>query len=324
MKLGASVTGFSLPPHTSPNLFDLARLQDGMTSIFGDIRDLGQLRSAIETSQPEIVIHMAAQALVRYSYENPVETYETNVMGTVNVLETVRQSDSVRVVLIITSDKCYENQEWLWGYRETDPMGGYDPYSSSKGCAEIIASAYRRSYFGSDPRIFLATARAGNVIGGGDWSEDRLVPDIIRAFLNQEAPVIRNPNAVRPWQHVLEPLRGYLMLAEGLWKKESLYADAWNFGPNEEGTKTVSWIVKRLLKIWGPDKDWQIDGAQQPHEAAFLKLDCARSKNILGWVPKLEISEALRWIVAWYLAYQQGEDMRIVTENEIKRYEALL
>ena len=322
---GAYVIGFSLPPPTKPSLFEAARVVEGMTSINGDIRDLDHIRAVLGEHQPEIVIHMAAQSLVRYSYVNPVETYATNVIGTVNVLEAVRQSNSVRVVVIITSDKCYENNEWHWGYRENDPMGGCDPYSSSKGCAELVASAYRSSYFSKTnnptPNVAVATTRAGNVFGGGDWGADRLIPDIMKAFLENRPAVIRYPHAIRPWQYVLEPLRGYLILAERLWIEGTKFAEAWNFGSNEEDARPVSWIADHLTSLWGKGARWELDSAHHPHEATYLKLDCSKARSLLGWVPKLDLSTALKWIVEWYSTYQQGKDMRHVTEAEISRYE---
>ena len=322
---GAHVTGFSLSPPTKPSLFEIARVAEGITSINGDIRDLDHIRAVLGEHKPEIVIHMAAQPLVRYSYVNPVETYATNVIGMVNVLEAVRHSDSVRVVVNITSDKCYENNEWHWGYRENDPMGGHDPYSSSKGCAELVTSAYRSSYFSKTNNaahdVRVATARAGNVIGGGDWGTDRLIPDIMKAFLQNRPAVIRYPHAIRPWQHVLEPLRGYLILAERLWVDGTEFAGAWNFGPNDEDARPVSWIADYLTNLWEPDAGWELDSAHHPHEATYLKLDCSKARSLLGWTPKQDLCTALKWIVEWYKAYQQGKDMRQVTEAEISRYE---
>lgn len=323
--MGAKVVGYSLPPPTNPSLFEVARVADGMTSIEGDIRDLARLAAAMAEHQPEIVIHMAARALVRYSYQNPVETYSTNVMGTVNVLEAVRQTNTVKVVVNITSDKCYDNREWIWGYRENEPMGGYDPYSSSKGCAELVASAYRNSYF--NPKEFdrhgvaLASVRAGNVIGGGDWAEDRLISDIMRA-ITQGAPVhIRNPHAIRPWQHVLEPLAGYLLLAQKLWEDGAAYGKGWNFGPNDEDAKPVSWIVERLTGMWGEGATWVLDGGDHPHEAHYLKLDCAKAKGMLYWRPRWSLSPALASIVEWHKAMLQGADMKSVTLKQIADYE---
>ena len=319
---GAHVIGLSLSPPSDPNLFELARVSDGMVSIHGDIRNLDEVRAVIDGYRPEIVFHMAAQALVRRSYEVPLETYSTNVMGTVNILEAVRLSDSVRIIVNITSDKCYKNKEWYWGYREDEPMGGKDPYSCSKGCAELIISSYRDSYFSENKGVKISSARAGNVIGGGDWGADRLVPDIIRAFLDDRPALIRFPNAVRPWQHVLEPLNGYLMLAEKMWGG-SEFSTAWNFGPDDSDAKSVARMADSLTHLWGKGASWVKDSNQHPHEANYLKLDCSKAKNLLNWMPKLYIETALKWVVRWYRAFQNGQDMRQFTESEIERYEAL-
>ena len=295
-----------------------------MTSIIGDIRDLKQLREALVKHKPEIVFHMAAQALVRYSYANPIETYSTNVIGTANLLEAVRGTDSVKVVVNVTSDKCYENREWVWGYRENEAMGGYDPYSSSKGCAELVTAAYRNSYFHpekhEDHGVALATVRAGNVIGGGDWAKDRLIPDIMRA-ITQGTPVnIRNPYAIRPWQHVLEPLAGYLMLARNLYKEGVKFAQGWNFGPNEEDAKPVQWIVERLTKSWGGGASWVLTDGSHPHEAHYLKLDCSKAKTLLNWQPRWRLEYALNLIIDWHRAYMRGENMRNLTLRQISAY----
>ena len=326
-KLGANVLGYALSPPTQPSLFEVACVADGMTSITGDVRDLEHLQAVIAEHRPEIIIHMAAQPLVRYSYEDPIETYSTNIMGTVNVLEAVRHSESVRAVVCITSDKCYEDQEWLWGYRENEPMGGRDPYSSSKGCAELVISAYRNSYFPAEEYqrhgVALASARAGNVIGGGDWARDRLVPDIMKAVMANRPVVIRNPQAIRPWQHVLEPLNGYLCLAEQLEVCGPEFAQGWNFGPNDEDARPVSWVVEHLTKLWGENARWELDSAQSSHEATYLKLDCSKAKSLLGWSPKLSLPTALEWIVEWYRGYQQNQNMRQLTEVQIARHESL-
>lgn len=323
--LGANVVGYALQPPTQPSLFEIANVADGMMSILGDVRDLEHLESVIAEHRPEIIVHLAAQPLVRYSYEDPIETYSTNVMGTVNVLEAVRRSESVRVVVSITSDKCYENKEWVWGYRENERLGGHDPYSSSKGCAELVIAAYRSSYFPPKAyehhRIALASTRAGNVIGGGDWAKDRLIPDIMSAIMDNRPVIIRSPNATRPWQHVLEPLNGYLCLAERLWEEGPKFAQAWNFGPNGEEVKTVSWIVEYLTDAWGDGACWELDAAQHPHEDTYLKLDCSKARTLLGWAPKLDLSTALEWIVEWYRGYQQNENMRSLTEEQIRRFE---
>jgi CDP-glucose 4,6-dehydratase len=320
--LGANVTGYSLPPPTNPNLFELAHVADKMNSIIGDVRDLKPIISCV--AETEIVIHLAAQSLVRASYDNPVETYSTNVMGTVNILEATRHSDTVKAVIIITSDKCYKNQEWVWGYRENEPMGGQDPYSNSKGCAELVTEAYRHSYFDTEryPQhgVAVASARAGNVIGGGDWAKNRLIPDIVNAFMEKRSVMIRHPNAIRPWQHVLEPLHGYLMLAERLWEKGPAFAEGWNFGPNEPDAKPVSYIVDKMAQLWGKEACWKNDASVHPHEANSLKLDCSKAKNRLKWQPKLPLKTALEWVIEWYQSYSQNEDMRNVTENQINRY----
>ena len=323
--LGAEITGFSLEPPTQPSLFVEAGVAAGMNSILGDIRDLPALQQAMQRVKPEVVIHMAAQALVRYSYGAPVETYATNVMGTVHLLEAVRNTDTVRAVVNITSDKCYENKEWPWGYRENEPMGGYDPYSSSKGCAELVCAAYRNSYFNPEKYaqhgVALASARAGNVIGGGDWAADRLIPDILRAIEVGKPVNIRSPHAIRPWQHVLEPLSGYLALAEKLYTEGAIYAEGWNFGPADEDAKPVQWIVERLTREWGTGASWQLDQNPQPHEAHYLKLDCSKARGKLGWQPRWPLAQTLASIAAWHRAYLDGTDMRAFTLAQISQYE---
>jgi CDP-glucose 4,6-dehydratase len=322
--LGANVVGYSLAAPSKPSLFEVARVADAMVSLEGDIRNLADVQAAFLTYQPEIVIHMAAQSLVRYSYQNPVETYATNVMGTVHVLEAVRHAPSVRAVVVVTSDKCYENKEWAWGYRENEAMGGYDPYSSSKGCAELVAAAYRQSFFNIAGRaVAIASARAGNVIGGGDWAVDRLIPDTIRAVSEQRPVLIRSPGAIRPWQHVLEPLSGYLTLAERMWSSKVEYASAWNFGPNDQDAKPVAWIVERITGLWGEGAQWKLDTVQHPHEAHYLKLDSSKSRAGLGWTPMLDLSETLTWIVDWYKAHSRNEDMRSYTETQIIKFQTL-
>ncbi len=320
--LGAEVTGYALPPPTNPNLFQNAKVGEAMTSIIADVRDLAALQKAMHAAQPEVVIHMAAQALVRYSYENPVDTYSTNVMGTVHLLEAVRNTQSVKAVVVVTTDKCYENKEWLWGYREDEPMGGFDPYSNSKGCAELVTSAYRRSFL-QDKGIALASARAGNVIGGGDWAEDRLIPDILSAFEQGKLAHIRNPHAVRPWQHVLEPLRGYLTLAERLFEQGPSFAEAWNFGPNDEDAKPVGWIVEQMAKMWRDGAQWQIDKGEHPHEASYLKLDISKARTRLDWHPALRLNEALKLIIDWAKQRQAGADIHQMTVDQINNYQAL-
>lgn len=322
--LGAEVIGYGLPPATQPNLFDLAKVSDRMNSVLGDIRDLERLCEVVTNFQPEIIIHMAAQALVRQSYIAPVETYAVNVMGTVNLLEAVRQVGGVRALVNVTSDKCYENREWVWGYRETEPMGGYDPYSSSKGCSELITAAYCNSFFNlknyAQHGTGIATARAGNVIGGGDWACDRLVPDILKAWQTGETVFIRNPQAVRPWQHVLEPLSGYLTLAEHLYHDGFAYSGAWNFGPNESDAKTVGWVVDRMKLLWEGDVRWAQETTPQPHEANYLKLDCSKARSQLKWQPKLDVQTALTWVIDWFRALHSGANMRDITVNQIMEF----
>ena len=326
--MGAQVTGYALAPPTNPSLFEVAEVGSGMISIIGDIRDLDKLQAVFAEYQPEIVIHMAAQPLVRYSYQNPVETYSTNVMGTVNLLEAVRKTPGVKAAVNITTDKCYENREWAWGYRENEPMGGYDPYSNSKGCAELVSAAYRSSFFNADTYaqhgVALATARAGNVIGGGDWAEDRLIPDIMRAITQDEPVNIRNPQAIRPWQHVLEPLSGYLVLAKKLVEEGPTYAEAWNFGPNDQDAKPVQWIVERLTQTWGDGANWHVDNGNHPHEAHYLKLDCSKAKSRLDWQPQWHLDEALDRIVDWQKQYQQGANMKEVTLEQIDHYSKIV
>ncbi|MDP2761383.1 MAG: CDP-glucose 4,6-dehydratase [Sideroxyarcus sp.] len=325
--MDAQVVGYALAPPTNPSLFEVAGVGLGMTSVIGDIRDLEHLRRVFAEHQPEIVIHMAAQPLVRYSYIEPVETYSTNVMGTVNLLEAVRSTASVKAVVNVTTDKCYENREWAWGYRENEPMGGYDPYSSSKGCAELVTATYRNSYFHpakyKEHGVAIASGRAGNVIGGGDWADDRLIPDIMRAITQGKAVNIRNPHAIRPWQHVLEPLSGYLLLAQKLYEEGASYAEGWNFGPNDEDAKPVQWIVEKLTQAWGAGASWVLDGGDHPHEAHYLKLDCSKAKSRLDWHPKWHLDEALNVIVEWQRAYRDGKDMKALTLNQIQQYSNL-
>ena len=320
-RLGADVTGYALPAPTDPSLFMLANVGSCLRDVRGDTGDLESMQAAVNEARPEIVIHMAAQALVRRSYAEPVENYATNVMGTVNLLEAVRQTGGVRAVLIVTSDKCYENREWPWGYRENDPMGGFDPYSSSKGCAELVTAAYRSSFF-SGTETAVASVRAGNVIGGGDWAADRLVPDMMRAAIEGQTTSLRNPDAVRPWQHVLEPLSGYLMLAERLCTDGQAFAEGWNFGPLDADAKPVDWIAGELAALW-EDVQWETDGSTQPHEAHYLKLDCSRARTRLGWTPLLPLGQALSWTVDWYRTYARGADVRQITGQQIETYSEL-
>lgn len=321
--MGAEVHGLALAPPTTPALFDEARVADGMHSTIGDIRDLATVVSAMQACQPEIVIHMAAQPLVRYSYVAPVKTYATNVMGTVHVLEAARQVASVRAIVNVTTDKCYENKEWIWGYREGEPMGGYDPYSNSKGCSELVTSAYRQSFF-QQGRVALASARAGNVIGGGDWASDRLVPDILRAFEAQRSVVIRNPHATRPWQHVLEPLSGYLTLAERLYQEGQALAEGWNFGPRDEDARPVQWIVEDMVRRWGRGASWQLDPGEHPHEAHYLKLDISKAASGLGWQPRWSLPTALQHIVDWHQVWLDKGDVRAMCLQQIQQYNASL
>lgn len=322
--LGADLTGYALEPPTQPSLFERARLAEGMASITADVRDLAALQNAMGAQQPDVVFHLAAQPLVRRSYQEPIETVSTNVLGAAHLLEAVRHTPSVRAVVMITSDKCYENKEWLWGYRENDDLGGHDPYSASKACAELVIATYRNSFFPpqklEEHGVAVASTRAGNVIGGGDWAKDRLVPDIMQAVMQGEPVVIRSPRATRPWQHVLEPLNGYLTLAEHLWQEGSAYAEAWNFGPNDADVKPVSWIVDYITRRWGEGASWRLDQEEQPHENTLLKLDCSKAKARLGWQPKLDLATALDWIVAWFQGYQHEEDMRALSEEQIRRF----
>ena len=325
-QLGAHVSGYALHPPTQPNLFEAVQVGQGMVSTIGDIRDGAALARAMQAAQPEVVIHMAAQPLVRRSYVDPVETYSTNVMGTVHLLEAVRQTPEVKAVVNVTTDKCYENKEWVWGYRENEAMGGFDPYSNSKGCAELVTSAYRNSFFSNDltkgRAVALASARAGNVIGGGDWAADRLVPDILQAFASGKPALIRNPHAIRPWQHVLEPLSGYLTLAERLHSGGQAFAEAFNFGPHTEDARPVAWIVERMAQQWQSGASWQQDGRVHPHEAHYLKLDISKAGQRLGWAPRLRLEQALALTVAWERCRLQGDaDLRAFTLAQIQTYQ---
>jgi len=323
-KLGADVYGYALVPHTNPSLFEEAKIGELITSYIGDVRNLKHLSNVFNQVKPEIVIHMAAQPLVRDSYKIPVETYSINVMGTVNVLEACRHTESVRGIVNVTTDKCYENREWHWGYRENEPMGGYDPYSNSKGCSELVTSSYRDSFF--NPKdygkhgVAIASARAGNVIGGGDWAADRLIPDFIRAISQNQKVVIRSPYAIRPWQHVLEPLSGYLTLAAKLYMEGPKYDGGWNFGPDDTDARNVKWITQRICELWGNGASYEVDTNPQPHEANYLKLDCSKAKAELDWEPKWNIDKALENIVDWNKVYLSGQDVREVTENQIEEY----
>lgn len=318
--MGAQVKGFSLEPPTSPSLFELARVADGMISDIGDIRDSAAVKGSVVEFDPEIIIHMAAQPLVRLSYQSPVDTYSTNVMGTVHVLEAARQCSALKAIVNVTTDKCYENREWVWGYRETEPLGGYDPYSSSKGCSELVTSAYRNSFFSGPDSASLASARAGNVIGGGDWAEDRLIPDALRAFRDKKPAVIRNPLSTRPWQHVLEPLSGYLMLAEKTYVYGDDFAEGWNFGPKDEDVVSVGDVLDYLVDHWHDQVSWLQDREEQPHEARLLKLDISKAVSRLRWSPVWNLEDTLTSIINWNDEFERGSDMAKVTLSQIQKY----
>jgi CDP-glucose 4,6-dehydratase len=324
--LGAKVTGFALNPPSETNLFEVAKVGSNMQSILGDVRDAALLQKALLEAKPDIVFHLAAQALVLHSYQDPVETYSTNIMGTVNLLEALRKSTTVKAAVIVTSDKCYDNKEWHWGYRENDPMGGFDPYSSSKGCAELITESYRNSFFNPqkyhEHGIAIASARAGNVIGGGDWADDRLIPDLIKAFTKGEPVKLRNPASVRPWQHVLEPLNAYMLLAERLYDEGNSYAEAWNFGPNEADTKSTGWLVERIASSWGGNVSYLIQHDENAvHEALYLRLDCSKARSKLGWYPVWSIEDAVVNVTDWYQAYLRKEDMQTFSLKQIQQYQ---
>ena len=317
--MGAKVQGFALAPPTTPSLFEEAKVGDLIQSNLGDIRDFAAVAKVVKEFKPEIIFHMAAQPLVRYSYDAPLETYATNVMGTAHLLESIRAIDSVRAVVNVTTDKCYENREWVWGYREDEAMGGYDPYSSSKACSELVTAAYRQSFL-DKAGIAVATARAGNVIGGGDWAKDRLIPDILRAFANKQPVSIRNPNSIRPWQHVLEPLSGYLLLAEKLCAEPASFSQAWNFGPKDDDAKPVGWIVESMANKWGNDASWLFDEGNHPHEAHYLKLDISKARQSLGWSPRWSLDQALDHTVEWHMAWMQGKDVRSQCIKQVEDY----
>ena len=320
-QLGAKVTGYALDPLTDPNLFSAFDYYKSIIDHRGDMRDLSSLKSVIKSSEPEIIVHMAAQSLVRESYKNPVGTYGTNVMGTVNLMEVARSCNSVRVILVVTSDKCYENREIDYGYRETDPMGGHDPYSSSKGCAELVVSAFKRSFFQESSGIAVASARAGNVIGGGDWAADRIIPDAVRAFNEKQILQVRNHDAVRPWQHVFEPLSGYMILCEKMWNESSVFSEGWNFGPEDESVRTVAEVTDRVSELWGDGASWEKSNGDHLHEATLLKLDIAKAKGELDWRPKWNLDTALERTVSWYKGYYNGEDMQEISLEQIEEYQ---
>lgn len=327
-RLGAEICGYSLDPPTDPSLYFLAGVGEGIASIHDDVRDFQSLNNAVREFRPDIVFHLAAQSLVLQSYETPVDTYSTNIMGTVNLLEAVRQNKGIRAVVNITSDKCYDNREWIWGYRENDPMGGLDPYASSKGCAELVSAAYLHSYFHSrdyeSHGVALATARAGNVIGSGDFARDRLIPDMVKSFIAKKTVCIRSPHAIRPWQHVLEPLSGYLLLAKNLYENGPQFDGAWNFGPDENAVCRVQQIVHRFAEVWGDDASWRIEENGKRHEAKLLKLDSSKARLHLNWKPRLTIDHALKWTVDGYKIYRDApERMRQTCERQIEQYESL-
>ena len=321
LSIGAEVCGYALDPPTEPSLYRLLGMDGQLKSVRGDIRDLAALETAMRDFQPEVVIHMAAQSLVRLSYQNPVETYATNVLGTVHVLDVVRRTPSVRAVVIVTSDKCYENKEWHWPYREHEAMGGHDPYSSSKGCAELVTAAYRNSFFLNEGEVAVASARAGNVIGGGDWALDRLVPDIMRAWGSGEAVAVRNPDAVRPWQHVLEPLSGYLLLAERLLVEGQAFAEGWNFGPADSEARSVKELVSGLAKLWGDNASWRVIKPEKvQHEAHLLRLDSSKARAELGWSPRWNFDETIAHTVEWYKRFYSDERMQTCTLEQIELF----
>ena len=325
--LSAQVHGYARLPPTRPNLFDLTGAALEMDSTIGDIRDMQALQDTFDRSQPEVVFHLAAQPIVQLAYEDPVETFSTNMMGTVNVLECARRSPSVRSIVVVTSDKCYTNHEWHWAYREKSQLGGRDPYAASKSCAELIVHSYRESFFNpaesGKPSALLASVRAGNVIGGGDWAPYRLVPDIVATLREDRPLVLRHPEAIRPWQHVLEPLRGYLQVAERLYNGDVEAAGPWNFGPVDEDCLPVAWLANELSAKWGRETHWEADRVPRPHEDTFLKLDCSKARAVLGWAPALRLSDGLQWIADWYQAMDRGADMRAVTVAQIARYREL-
>jgi CDP-glucose 4,6-dehydratase len=319
-EMGATVKGYSLAPNTSPNLYEEANVGEGIESEIGDIRNLEAVTKSMTSFDPDIFIHMAAQPLVRLSYSEPVETYATNVMGTIHVLEAARKCKSLKSIVAITTDKCYENKEWPWGYRENEAMGGHDPYSSSKGCCELLIASYRKSFFNSPNSASLASVRAGNVVGGGDWSDDRLIPDILKAFEKSVPVIVRNPLSTRPWQHVLEPLSGYLLLAEELYNNGDQFAEGWNFGPKDEDCQSVEKILNTMIKTWGEGASWKLDSSNNPHEAGFLKLDCSKAAQQLKWVPQWNLEFTLKSIVEWHKAWMNNADMKKQCLKEIELY----
>ena len=323
--LGSRLSGYALTPPTCPSLFEVARIGALGEFVTGDVRNADTLQSVMLQANPDVVFHLAAQPLVLDSYRDPVGTYATNVMGTVNLLEAARHCTSIKSIVNVTTDKCYENKEWVWGYREQDPLGGYDPYSSSKSCSELVTAAYRSSFFSpsayAQHGVAVATARAGNVFGGGDWAANRLVPDILRAFIAGNPAILRNPHSIRPWQHVLEPLGGYLLLAEKLFSEGASYAESWNFGPKDVDARPVEWLARKLCEVWGNGATFEIQPISQPHEANYLKLDCSKAATRLGWQPRWDLRQGLEHVVEWTKAYQAGADMRQVSLRQIQTYE---
>lgn len=318
--MGASVKGYALKPPSLPSLFQEAKVGSDMISEIGDINDLISLKKSIKSFNPDILIHMAAQPLVRYSYQEPIETYMTNVLGTANVLESARSCNNLKVIVSVTTDKCYENKEWEWGYRENDLLGGSDPYSSSKACAELVTAAYRKSFFNMVDAPNIASVRAGNVIGGGDWAKNRLIPDILRAFEKNTPVIIRNPLSTRPWQHVLEPLSGYLILAEQLFNEKNDFAEGWNFGPRDEDCKSVSWILDRMVDKWGLGASWKLDENTNPDEAVTLKLDCSKAAMKLEWYPKWHLDQTLDNIINWHQNWLSGRNIKEQCLEDIRAY----
>ncbi|NBC27276.1 MAG: CDP-glucose 4,6-dehydratase [Bacteroidetes bacterium] len=323
-KLGANVRGYSLEPSSAPNLFTVLGISECADSVIGDIRNSEALKRSIVEFKPEIVIHMAAQAIVMDSYKDPIETFQTNIIGTANLLEAIRDCGSVKAVVCVTSDKCYENREWDYKYREIDSMGGWDPYSSSKGCAELVIASYRRSFFrgveGSH-HAAIASARAGNVIGGGDWSNNRLIPDIIRSFKKKTPVVIRNPAAIRPWQYILDLLHGYILLAEKLYNEPENYSEAWNFGPSDDDEKSVEYITEKMIDAWGKGASWTLDEGANPHEASYLKLDSSKARMHLKWASKMNLDNSLTSLTNWYKNYYQGADMKKVSGYQLDEFQ---
>ena len=321
--LGARVSGYALAPATSPALYEVARVGEGVTSTIADIRDEATLVDAMRAADPEVVFHLAAQPLVRASYREPIATFGTNVMGTAHLLEAARTLPSVRAIVVVTTDKVYDNQEWAWGYKETDTLGGHDPYSASKAAAELVTQSYRRSFFAAPIEgrtVGVATARAGNVIGGGDWADDRLIPDLVRSLSSQQPVRVRHPDAVRPWQHVVEPLSGYIRLAERLVTDPTAFAEGWNFGPEHADARSVAWIVDHVTRQWGDDITWGVEPGHHPHETTFLSLDVTKAGTRLGWHPRLDLATALDWTVHWYREHARGADMRAVTLEQLSAY----